>query len=230
MLQAVSGDTSLIERGPIQPKSLEHDIGKRAQELNKLTMKFKLGVAFLDILKVKDRLIFGRYNDRPENRSETSKIIESFKQYGIQPFKDETAIPIILSSSRITSNLSSSFTQNDDLNELHLADEDGIIVASGQHRISALTRYIDEITESKEASEARLEEITTKGVITAEEVEECQVERKKIGEYMWILQDVHKWGVIVYDGEQLYSFVLLYFSMIHDVVRNVSLMLRTMSP
>jgi hypothetical protein len=67
-----------------------------SNSLDKALVRCKISITYFDFLLAKNPLIFGKYNDHPENPSETNKVLASFKQFGIQALRDNTSIPIIL--------------------------------------------------------------------------------------------------------------------------------------
>ncbi|KAG0698909.1 hypothetical protein DFH29DRAFT_1081577 [Suillus ampliporus] len=97
-----AGGSSLhLDTRPVQAEAPKHDIGKETQRLDTEVAKCKAGVAWIDLLEMGDRLKFGVYNDRPENDTETNKLVGSFKSSGIVPMKDTSAIPLILDIKRV---------------------------------------------------------------------------------------------------------------------------------
>lgn len=149
----------------------------------------------------KKSLIFGKYNDHPENPSETNKVLASFKQFGIQALRDNTSIPIILKAAWLNDdlNLPSSFAFADELQELKLKDTEEIIVASGQHHISALKKYLSQAEEAKENALKHIKEIEDLDILTNEDVANYNRQRKVVAEMMGILRDISWWGVTLYD-------------------------------
>ncbi|KAG2361111.1 hypothetical protein BDR07DRAFT_1377501 [Suillus spraguei] len=90
-----------LDTRPVRAEAPENDLGKETQRLDTLVAKCKAGIAWLNILTFAHRFKFGIYNNRPENETETNKLISVFKTKGIMPMKDVTAIPIIISKKRI---------------------------------------------------------------------------------------------------------------------------------
>ncbi|KAG1725971.1 hypothetical protein EDB19DRAFT_1833590 [Suillus lakei] len=124
-----------LNLSPIEPQVLQNDIGDATQRLDNLIAKCRVGVAWVDLLKIGDNLLFGEYNDRLENEAETNKLIASFKAAGIAPMKEASAIPIVLDIKWIKPGmiLAHDFIEPDNIPELELIDAKKIVVASGQH-------------------------------------------------------------------------------------------------
>lgn len=68
--------------------ALKTDIAKETQKLNAQIAKCKVGVAWVDLLKISKCLKFGIYNDHPENEAETNKLVGCFQTNGIILMKD----------------------------------------------------------------------------------------------------------------------------------------------
>ncbi|KAG2737070.1 hypothetical protein P692DRAFT_20884034 [Suillus brevipes Sb2] len=128
---------------PIEASIPKVDIAKETQKLDNQVAKCKVGIAWVDLLGIAGRLKFGVYNDRPENETETKRLVGCFEQYGILSMKDVSAIPLIIKTSRLkdASKLTKSFDEPEDIIELEMNDHEDIVVASGQHRLAALRLY-----------------------------------------------------------------------------------------
>jgi len=194
-----------LDQRPIQPQTSEQDIGKETQRLDTLVAKCKAGVAWVNLLAIAKQLQFGEYNDRLENDNETNKLIASFKGSGIVAMKDTSAIPLILDLKRIQPELTlaKDFVEVDQVPELKLIDTQKIIVASGQHRLSALRRYNKSLQDELDALEKRWKKISGLKNPTQEHVELHNDLRAEIGAMKGLLQGMNKWGVIVYDKGKL---------------------------
>lgn len=109
----------------------------------------------MDIVGGPVKLVFGKYNYRPLNESEGNKLYDSMIRNGIQRYKVEHAIPIVVPEGFINP---SSLTTSPNLGERlpviewePLALEHGsVIAAGGRHRHYALQRYHKGVTASAE--------------------------------------------------------------------------------
>ena len=183
------------------------DVGTATQKLDHGLAKCKAGVAWIDLLGIKNQLKFGVYNDRPENDSERQKLITSFKTAGIMSMKETSAIPMILDVKRMKKDLQlvSNFDKPSEVPELKLEDGGPIIVASGQHRLSALTRYHQALTDELAALEKKRAKISAtsnggkKKPLTPEEKAAYTELREEIALRKGQLEGIGKWGVVIYD-------------------------------
>jgi hypothetical protein len=182
------------------------DVGKVTEKLDSAVAKCKAGVAWADLLNLGNVLQFGLYNDRPEKDAETSKLIESFQTSGIVSMKETSAIAIIIELQRIQSKgqLALNFDDPDDVPELKLHDKGTIIVASGQHRLSALSKYHRSLADDLALLEKKRAKILasasgTKVMPAADDVVIHTKLREEIGILKGRLAGMGKWGIIVYD-------------------------------
>ncbi|KAG0694776.1 hypothetical protein DFH29DRAFT_1072779 [Suillus ampliporus] len=200
-----AGGSSLhLDTRPVQAEAPKHDIGKETQRLDTEVAKCKAGVAWIDLLEMGDRLKFGVYNDRPENDTETNKLVGSFKSSGIVPMKDTSAIPLILDIKRVKNvkTLGNDFTVPDDVPELQLKDSAKIVVASGQHRLSALRRYYQSLEDEYQALEKKRTKITNLKHPSEEHVQSFNEMRDEMCSIKGVMEGVGKWGVVVYDQDR----------------------------
>ncbi|KAG0697725.1 hypothetical protein DFH29DRAFT_1071474, partial [Suillus ampliporus] len=201
-----AGGSSLhLDTRPVQAEAPKHDIGKETQRLDTEVAKCKAGVAWIDLLEMGDRLKFGVYNDRPENDTETNKLVGSFKSSGIVPMKDTSAIPLILDIKRVKNvkTLGNDFTVPDDVPELQLKDSAKIVVASGQHRLSALRRYYQSLEDEYQALEKKRTKITNLKHPSEEHVQSFNEMRDEMCSIKGVMEGVGKWGVVIYDQGKL---------------------------
>ncbi|KAG2029473.1 hypothetical protein BDR03DRAFT_1018337 [Suillus americanus] len=194
-----------LDQRPIQAQAPQHDIGKETQRLDTLVAKCKVGVAWVNLLDIGKQMMFGEYNDRMENDAETNKLIASFKGSGIVSMKDTSAIPIILEIDRIRPGLTlaKDFIEVDEVPELELIDSKKIIVASGQHRLSALRRYKKSLQDELSALNKRWTKIANHKKPTKDDIEAHQELRTDIGGLKGLLESIGQWGIIVYDKKKL---------------------------
>jgi len=195
----------------VEAKIVKDDVAKETQRLDSQVAKCKVGVAWIDLLKIRNGLKFGVYNDRPENETETNKLIASFKNAGIVSMKETSAIPIILDVKRIKKNvkLCADFSNPDEVPELGLINSNAIIVASGQHRLSALRKYAQSLEDELASLEKKQTKITGLKNLTAEHVAMHNSMREDIALTKGLLEGIGKWGVIVYDQGLCNSSILL---------------------
>jgi hypothetical protein len=190
-----------LDERPVEAKIAKDDVAKETQRLDSQVAKSKAGVAWIDLLKIRNALTFGVYNDRPENDVETNKLIASFKNAGIVSMKETSAIPIILDVKRIKKSvkLSGDFSEPDEVPELCLVDTNPIVVASGQHHLSALRKYAQSLEDELAALEKRQTKIEGLKNLTVEHVTMHNNIREEIALTKGLLDGIGKWGVIVYD-------------------------------
>ncbi|KAG1790539.1 uncharacterized protein HD556DRAFT_1310552 [Suillus plorans] len=190
-----------LDTRPIKAKSPKNDTGKATQHLDMQVAKCKLGVAWINWLTTTHHLDVGKYNNRPEVKLETSKLIVSFKTSEIVSMKDSSAIPIIINKSSIENNLvfALGFNNPEAVPHLKLNNHSDIIVASGQHRISAMKHYRGLIEEEMKSYQIRRGKLTNLKTLTDEAINEHNALGDQIAECMGQLDGMGKWGVIVYD-------------------------------
>ncbi|KAG1719939.1 hypothetical protein EDB19DRAFT_1918388 [Suillus lakei] len=190
-----------LDTRPIQAVKAENDVGQETQKLDTQLAKCRAGIAWIDLLKMAKRLKFGVYNDRAENETERNKLIASFQKAGIVSMRETSAIPIIVDMKRLRSGLtlSSDFTEPEKIRELDLVDRDEIVVASGQHRLSALQKYNQSLEDEYAALEKKREKIASLKNVTTEHVTQWNEIREEMGVILGKLDNIGKWGVIVYN-------------------------------
>ncbi|KAG1726753.1 hypothetical protein EDB19DRAFT_1833324 [Suillus lakei] len=190
-----------LDTRPIQAVKAENDVGQEMQKLDTQLAKCRAGVAWIDLLKMAKRLKFGVYNDRAENKTERNKLIASFQKAGIVSMRETSVIPIIVDMKRLRSGLtlSSDFTEPEKIRELDLVDRDEIVVASGQHRLSALQKYNQSLEDEYAALEKKWEKIASLKNVTTEHVTQWNEIREEMGVILGKLDNIGKWGVIVYN-------------------------------
>jgi hypothetical protein len=104
-----------------------------------LTRQTFLGYARMDIITGPVKLQFGRYNYCPLNEKEGDKLYDSMIEHGVQRFKVDNTIPIIVLESYIkVKDLTDDEHANEDLPEIQWTDEAkkaGYVIApGGRHR------------------------------------------------------------------------------------------------
>ncbi|KAG1719863.1 hypothetical protein EDD22DRAFT_854788, partial [Suillus occidentalis] len=190
----------LIEAVP--PKM---DVAKETQKLDAMVAKCKIGVAWVDLLNVAKHLKFGVYNDRPENEAETNKLVGCFQSNGIVSMKDVAAIPLIMKRSRITNldSLKPNFDEPEEIVELEIEDGEGIVVASGQHRLAALKKYKHVLLDEYSSFEKKRQKIRALKNVNQEHVTAFNECHEEMGRVKGLLDEIGKWAVIIYDEEKL---------------------------
>ncbi|KAG2106919.1 uncharacterized protein F5147DRAFT_653522 [Suillus discolor] len=194
-----------LDQRPIEPTGQKKDIGKETQKLDAQVAKCKAGVAWVNLLDIADTLKFGVYNDRPEKDEETNKLVTSFKTLGITPMKDTAAIPIIVDMKRVENkdSLLKNFDEPEKVSELKMKDKNHIVVASGQHRLSALKRYTQSLRDEVEMFDKKRNKIMGMSKLTPENVQQHNEYRAQQCDILDILHNIGQWGVIVYDQGKL---------------------------
>ncbi|KAG2029517.1 hypothetical protein BDR03DRAFT_1018283 [Suillus americanus] len=167
--------------------------------------KCRIGVAYINILKIKNSLLFGKYNDRPQEAREVNKLVASFKKEGILAMREATAIPIMLSGARVKtgSSLAVNFDIPDAVPQLQLKDVDDIVVSSGQHRVAALKKYSEIVTEEMVRMEQRCDDITARKNLSPDHLTEFNRLRDQLDDLQGTIILMGKWGVIVYDEDSV---------------------------
>lgn len=186
---------------PIEASIPKVDIAKETQKLDNQVAKCKVGIAWVDLLGIAGRLKFGVYNDRPENETETKRLVGCFEQYGILSMKDVSAIPLIIKTSRLkdASKLTKSFDEPEDIIELEMNDHEDIVVASGQHRLAALRLYNQTLQDEYKVHEKKREKIRALKHVSQDHISsynECHDEMCRL---KGLLHNNSKWGVVIYD-------------------------------
>jgi hypothetical protein len=203
-----------LDERPIEAKTAKDDVAKETLRLDSQVAKCRAGVAWIDLLKIRNKLTFGVYNDRPENEVETNKLIASFKNAGIVSMKETSAIPIIVDLKRIKQSvkLSKDFSEPELVPELGLLDNNVIVVASGQHRLSALRKYAQSLEDDLAGLEKRQTKIATMKHLTEEHVTSYNNTREEIALTKGHLDGIGKWGVIVYDqGKNIFITCYIFY-------------------
>ncbi|KAG1893691.1 uncharacterized protein F5891DRAFT_979630 [Suillus fuscotomentosus] len=198
------GSHLLLNQRPIEAAPPKIDLGKETQKLDSRVAKCRAGVAWVNLLQIGDTLKFGVYNDRPENDAETSKLVAAFKTR-IVPMKETSAIPIIVDLKRVGNkdSLLQTFDEPEKVCELTVKDTNPIVVASGQHRLSALRRYAQSVQDEYDSLEKRRMKIIGMPKPSADHVQQHNQYRAIQEELRWTLDNIGQWGVIVYDQEKL---------------------------
>jgi hypothetical protein len=203
--QDAAGSSLKLDTRPIQAKAPKYDVGKETQKLDSKVALCKAGVAWIDLLDIGERIQFGVYNDRPENDSETTKLVASFKASGIVSMKETSAIPLIIDLSRVknATSLAANFNLPDEVPELEVKDIQKIIGASGQHRRAALQRYHTSLQDEYQSLEKKRLKINTLKNLSEDHVRDYNKMRSEMCTIKGLMDGLGKWGVVIYDqGEQ----------------------------
>lgn len=175
------------------------------------------------MLAMKRRLKFGVYNDRPQNEAEVNKLVACFQESGIVSMKDVTAIPLIMKTSRIDNkdSLVKNFDDPDVVPELELdiEDIDTIIVASGQHRLAALEKYNYSLKEQYQKHVSKRKKVEVLKNINQEHVATFNEAHQAMCELKGAMEDVGKWGVVIYDEGACVSAVSVWSAQVQRPVR-----------
>jgi hypothetical protein len=194
-----------MDKRLVEANAPTNDPAQATQKMDTQLAKCRLGMAYIDILKIQNSLVFGKYNDRPQVEREVNKLIASFKKEGILAMREDTAIPIMLSRKRLASDLhlALNFDDGDEVPQLQLKDAHAIVVASGQHRVAALKKYSKNVMDAIASLEKRRHKISEMKKPTEEHIVEYNSLRNELAELKGALISMGKWGTIVYDeGKQ----------------------------
>ncbi|KAG1725502.1 uncharacterized protein EDB91DRAFT_1254766 [Suillus paluster] len=153
-----------LDERPIRAQD-GNNLAKQMQKLDTQVAKCKAGVAWIDLLAIK-------------NEAETNKLISSFRGSGVVSMKMKAAIPIIIDTKRIKTGLelAANFDDPDDVPQLELKDKDDIVVASGQHRLSALRRYVQQLEDEYASLEKKRGKISTLKHLTEDHIYRVKIE------------------------------------------------------
>ncbi|KAG1863221.1 hypothetical protein DFJ58DRAFT_774470 [Suillus subalutaceus] len=194
-----------MDKRPVEANALTNDPAQATQKMDMQLAKCRLGVAYIDILKIRNPLLFGKYNDRPRVEREVNKLITSFKKEGILAMREDTAIPIMLSSTRLASDLhlALNFNEEEEVPHLQLKDAQAIVVASGQHRVAALKKYSTNVMDGIASIEIRRHKISEMKKPTEEHIAEYNSLRNELAELQGAMILMGKWGIVVYDEDAI---------------------------
>ncbi|KAG2031386.1 hypothetical protein BDR03DRAFT_986444 [Suillus americanus] len=194
-----------MDKRPVEANAPTNDPAQATQKMDMQLAKCRLGVAYIDILNIQNPLLFGKYNDRPQVEREVNKLITSFKKEGILAMREDTAIPIMLSSTRLASglHLALNFNEEEEVPQLQLEDAHGIVVASGQHRVAALKKYSKNVVDEIASIEKRRHKISEMKKPTQEHIAEYNSLRNELAELQGALILMGKWGTVVYDEDAI---------------------------
>ncbi|KAG2122756.1 uncharacterized protein EDB93DRAFT_1259236 [Suillus bovinus] len=183
------GSSFHLDTRPVEAVAPKHDAGKEIKRLDTEVIKSKVGVAWINMLAMGERLKFGVYNDRPENDAETHKLILSFKRHGIVSMREMNAIPLIIEIDRVNNaeTLPFDFSSPQNVPELELVDMNPIIVASGQHRLAALRQYHQTLTDEYRTLEKKRVKIKELKNLSEEHIRTFNEMREEMGTIKGIL-------------------------------------------
>ncbi|KAG1803895.1 uncharacterized protein HD556DRAFT_1437631 [Suillus plorans] len=191
-----------MDKRPVEANTPTNDPAHATQKMGMELAKCRLGVAYIDIFKIQNPLLFGKYNDRPQVEREVNKLLASFKKEGLLVMREDTAIPIIVSSTRLKSGLQLALNFNEEeVPPLQLKDAHTIVVASGQHHVAALKKYSKNILDEITAVEKCCHKINEMKNPSGEHIAEYNRLHSELGELRGALILMGKWGVIIYDED-----------------------------
>ncbi|KAG1761152.1 hypothetical protein EDD22DRAFT_954302 [Suillus occidentalis] len=170
---------------PIEAVPPKMDVAKETQKLDAMVAKCKIGVAWVDLLNVAK--------------------LGCFQSNGIVSMKDVAAIPLIMKRSRITNldSLKPNFDEPEEIVELEIEDGEGIVVASGQHRLAALKKYKHVLLDEYSSFEKKRQKIRALKNVNQEHVTAFNECHEEMGRVKGLLDEIGKWAVIIYDEEKL---------------------------
>jgi hypothetical protein len=176
------------------------DPAKDALLLDKGMEEARIGIGYVNVLSIKNTLLFGKYNERPLKDSETNKMLTSFSKHGIQWNKEETALCIMVKRSRLVEKeYAGDWMSPEMLRKVTFNDNEGLVLASGQHRVAALKKMHKNMTDELDLLSNRHVSLHALDAPTEEQVEESDALRGEIGETKGKVDLIGKWGVIIYD-------------------------------
>jgi hypothetical protein len=103
-----------------------------------------LGYATLDLDEWRDKLVFGTWVDRPLNSVQVDALLKGFEEHGLQAFKLESQIPLVIPHTSLA-NLNSLWPALKDQERPPIVQftpgTQALAAAGGQHRMAALAKY-----------------------------------------------------------------------------------------
>ncbi|KAJ8581915.1 hypothetical protein M405DRAFT_868274 [Rhizopogon salebrosus TDB-379] len=177
------------------------DPAKDATRLDKAVENARIGIGFINVLTLSNELVFGKYNERREKGTETNKMVTSFEMHGILSLKEDTALRMIVKPSRLSSEQTykGQWTMEQTLQEIDFSDTEGLVLASGQHRIAALRKMNKNAVDHLSALEDRNSKLLDMASPEEDVVDEQKELLEEIAEAKGKLGMLGKWGVILYD-------------------------------
>ena len=198
------------------------DPAKNTLALDQATEATRIGIGYVNLLSLKNRLLFGKYNERPLKDTETNKMLTSFSKHGIQWNKEETALCVIIKRSRLVQEeYQGDWMSPESLSEVRFKDNDVLVLASGQHRVAALKKLYKNTTDELDVLLKRHGTLKGYKAPTKEHVEECDALRGEIGEMKGKVDLIGKWGVILYDEGERTLYVVARMSRVPFAHRSV---------
>ena len=222
---STSDATRSTTRG-VDPKVVEH------YELEERAETALLGYAIMDIMS--RQVIFGQWNPRRLNPEEQRALVDSFNRNGLDRFKVEYAIPLVISKSAI--DLSSLTSRS----QIHSQKPDGshlkpivftpdpplqLFLAGGRHRHGALEEWVQSQTLQLSQLKTELKSLE-KVVSESEDHKQSLIEdlNARIALYSNIVNTNGQWAIAVYDKGTSYAnyryHPCLYTSLSELVVRS----------
>ncbi|KAI5981448.1 hypothetical protein EDD15DRAFT_2379538 [Pisolithus albus] len=194
-------DTNYLDKRTRKGKATVDEKVLQREKLDARAEAAFLGLARYDILKNETRIRFGRWNSRPVQAQQVTRLAESFLLSGLDRFHSKHAMPLVVSKRRLVDG--SYQRQNDvqpreSLPELQFVegDEESLYAAGGQHRLRALEQWVAKIEGRKKALEQEMSRIE-KQRVTAEEGEALGQEYNNM-----LLPNLNKMnGLLGYGGQ-----------------------------
>ncbi|KAH7920877.1 hypothetical protein BV22DRAFT_1179673 [Leucogyrophana mollusca] len=185
---------------PLTPNDPDHD---RQLKLD-LTIRNSLaGYAQIDVLALASQIEFQKWNDRPIDEHEATKLMNSMKATGIKRFSPEAMIPLVVSSSGYSVELSKNNLDDKNLPVLDVNAGVKMFAASGQHRIHALKKLREKLVAEEKEGITALNRLYALKNVEDTHRQQCEEWRQKVGRIKGELETFGMWGVVVYHQEVL---------------------------
>jgi hypothetical protein len=191
---------------PIEAKTASNEVASVVMQLDKEVEEARIGIGIVNLVQLPNPLVFGKYNDRPKKDSEINKMVASLEANGLQGVKEANALPIMIKRERLSAGqtFGGTWTEKDSLTHIRFEDNGPIVLASGQHRVAALKKYLNTATENADALRKRMERLEEIRPPTSADVEEHKALRQELEGLLGEIGKEGQWGVILYDeGKQI---------------------------
>ena len=187
-------------------------------EMDRHLSKAFIRYARYDIVAHVKKMRFGEWNDCPLQKAQVNGLITSFKVDRVNRFKPSNAIPIVISKKYVkVGSFGNNGNAMEELKEMEITEEalklimerkPVLYVASGQHRIEALSTYQTYLMKQRR----HLEKKKVDEVNEMEIEEENTIEKPRCDEITGSLAFHGQWMVTIYDYSKFYPMPNILFT------------------
>ena len=194
------GQLKKRQRGPKQ-NAKESD-----QEKKVIAAQFSINV--IDLFNPPLEIHFGKWNSRPIDLDEWTKLKVAMTQQGIKPFTPVNMMPLVISprhvdTSCVENNLNGYKAKTLTLSEEGKREVKRLLMAGGRHRMAAIKSIKADKEEELEKLTADLDTLKeknpTKAKAIAKKLADIEEKEKKIAVLKEEISKLGIWGVILYD-------------------------------